>query len=157
MNEILSKLIEYMSLKCIFWRCRNLWHFPLQIVTPSQIATITNCYVTAVQSESQRYAELFYTASHITYTGFNRAFLVLCVSFFGGCTWRSFYIPQGWFASASVIVKDTDHTGSSRTSGALLLTWYNFNPSMNKQSVQWIYLSISKLQQCRNWSLGSNK
>ena len=43
--------------------------------------------------------------------------------------------------------------------GALLRTWLNFNPSMDKssyvqESVGWNHLSISKLQMCSCWSLG---
>ena len=46
--------------------------------------------------------------------------------------------------------------------GPLLLTWFNFNPSMDKQlhplwSVGWNYLSIPKLQRCNRWSLGMDK
>ena len=46
--------------------------------------------------------------------------------------------------------------------GALLLTWFNFNPSMAKQlhpiwCVGWIYLSIPKLQLCNSWSLWTDK
>ena len=41
----------------------------------------------------------------------------------------------------------------------ILLTWINFNPSMNKQlhvpkSGGWNYLSIHKLQRLHHWSLG---
>ena len=44
----------------------------------------------------------------------------------------------------------------------LLLTWFNFNPSMDKQlhaqnSVWWNYLSIPKLQRLHRWSLGMDK
>ena len=44
----------------------------------------------------------------------------------------------------------------------LLLTWFNFNPSMNNwlhpfQSVGWNNLSIPKLQLCNHWSLGMDK
>ena len=46
--------------------------------------------------------------------------------------------------------------------GPLLLTWFNFNPSMDNQShaqssVGWNYLSIPKLQRCNRWSLGMEK
>ena len=41
----------------------------------------------------------------------------------------------------------------------LLLTWFNFNPSMDMHShtqwsVEWNYLSIPKLQMCNRWNLG---
>ena len=44
----------------------------------------------------------------------------------------------------------------------LLLTWFNFNPSMDKllramKSVGWNYLSIPKLQRLHRWSLGMDK
>ena len=46
--------------------------------------------------------------------------------------------------------------------GLLLLTWINFNPSMNKWpqaqwSLCWNYLSIPKLQWLHRWSLGMDK
>ena len=46
--------------------------------------------------------------------------------------------------------------------GSLLLTWFDFNPSMNKQlqplySVGWNYLSILKRQWYNLWSLGMDK
>ena len=46
--------------------------------------------------------------------------------------------------------------------GPLLLTWFNFNPSMHKYlhpvlRVGWSYLSIPKLQRCNRWSLGMDK
>ena len=42
----------------------------------------------------------------------------------------------------------------------LLLTWFNFNPSMDKLShnqwtVVWNYLSIPKLQRLHRWSFGN--
>ena len=44
----------------------------------------------------------------------------------------------------------------------ILLTWFNFNPSMDKEShallsVGWNYLSIPKLQRCNRWNLGMDK
>ena len=44
----------------------------------------------------------------------------------------------------------------------LLLTWFNFNPSMDKllhaqKSVGWNYLSIPKLQRLHCWNLGLDK
>ena len=44
----------------------------------------------------------------------------------------------------------------------LLITWFNFNPSMDKelhplQRVGWNYLSIPKLQRLHRWSLGMDK
>ena len=44
----------------------------------------------------------------------------------------------------------------------LLLTWFNFNPSMDKQlhiqqRMGWNYLSIPKLQRCNRWSLRIDK
>ena len=44
----------------------------------------------------------------------------------------------------------------------LLLTWFNFNPSSDKQShaqlrVWWNYLSIPKLQRLHRWSVGIDK
>ena len=46
--------------------------------------------------------------------------------------------------------------------GPLLLTWINFNPSMDKElhallTVGWNYLSIPKLKQCNHRSLGMDK
>ena len=46
--------------------------------------------------------------------------------------------------------------------GPLLLTWINFNHSMDKQlhtlkSVGWNYLSIPKLQRLQQLSLGMDK
>ena len=46
--------------------------------------------------------------------------------------------------------------------GLLLLTWFNFNPGMDKQShankgVGWNYLSIPKLHRLHRWSLGIDK
>ena len=45
------------------------------------------------------------------------------------------------------------------TPGPLLLTWFIFNPSIDKnsrgqESVGWNYLSISSLQQLHRWCLG---
>ena len=50
----------------------------------------------------------------------------------------------------------------SHNYGPLLLTWTNFNPSMDKQSyiqsnVEWNYMFIPKFQQCNRWSLGMDK
>ena len=44
----------------------------------------------------------------------------------------------------------------------LLLTWFNFNPSIDKSlcplwSLRWNYLSIPKLQRLDHWSLGMDK
>ena len=44
----------------------------------------------------------------------------------------------------------------------LLLTWFNFKPSVDKyshaqQSVEWNYFSIPKLQRLHRWSLGIDK
>ena len=44
----------------------------------------------------------------------------------------------------------------------LLLTWFNVNPSMDKQlhplqTVGWKYLSIPKLQWLHRWSLGMDE
>ena len=44
----------------------------------------------------------------------------------------------------------------------LLLTWINYNSSMDKKlrpswSVEWKYLFIPKLQRCSRWSLGTDK
>ena len=46
--------------------------------------------------------------------------------------------------------------------GPLLLTWYNFNPNMDKclyplYIVGWNYLSIPKLHRYNRWSLEMNK
>ena len=46
--------------------------------------------------------------------------------------------------------------------GGPLLTWFNFNPSVDKYlhplwSVGWNYLPIPKRQQCNHWSLGMDK
>ena len=54
------------------------------------------------------------------------------------------------------------YKGVSKHLGPLLLTWFNFNPSMDKWlqawlSVGWNYLSIPKLQRLHRWSLGMYK
>ena len=43
-----------MPLNCIFWRCHKLRHIQSQIATPSQNATITNCYVTRLLDYNAR-------------------------------------------------------------------------------------------------------
>ena len=46
--------------------------------------------------------------------------------------------------------------------GPIVLTWIEFNPSMDKlsyvqQNVEWNYLFIPKLQRCKRWSLRLDK
>ena len=46
--------------------------------------------------------------------------------------------------------------------GPFLLTWFNFNPTMDKYShtqygVGWNYLSVPNLQRCNRWSLWMDK
>ena len=54
------------------------------------------------------------------------------------------------------------HTHMSKSPGTLLLTWINFDPSMDKwshvrKSVGCNYLSIPKLQSSHRWSFGMDK
>ena len=71
--------------------------------------------------------------------------------------WRIYAAPGG-----DGLIDRKRSKGRETIPPPLLLTWFNFNPSMDKwlhvlQSVGWNYLSIPKLQRCNRWSLGMDK
>ena len=63
----------------------------------------------------------------------------------------------------AILFRYTDaRIGGASRLGPFLLTWFNFNPSMDKEThplwfMRWNYLSIHKLQRCNRWSLGLKK